>query len=267
MRAVLTTPLLLVFTMALAQGDEQKPTGLPGDNFDLQGALEMFKDAHDLEEFENTVNDPDHHVNNLDLNEDGGVDYVLVIEKVEGDVHAIVLQALLGESDAQDVAVIELEKTGPTNVLLQIVGDEDLYGKSVIMEPFEEHEEPEKTGPAPVDDVIRTTVNVWSWPCVSWFYGPRYSVRLSPWRWQYYPGGWKPWPPHPWQVYHGFVAYYHEGYQLAPRCRVNRAHALYGPHRVHSPAVHERYHGKGARSRRSAAASERARSIQPSTGR
>src|SRR5690606_33363692 len=48
---------------------------VPGDNFSLEGALELFKKSSSPEEFEKMLNTPDTKVNNLDLNGDGYIDY------------------------------------------------------------------------------------------------------------------------------------------------------------------------------------------------
>jgi hypothetical protein len=117
-----------------AQSDS---TGLPGDNFSLEGALELFKKAGSPEEFEKMINAEENRVNNLDLNEDGETDYVKVIDKSDKDAHAFILQAAVSESESQDIAVIELEKTGDENAVAQIVGDEDIYGEETIVEPNE----------------------------------------------------------------------------------------------------------------------------------
>ena len=106
--------LILFFSIPKlkAQDAEEDSTGLPGDNFSLQGALEMFKKASSPEEFEKLINTKDNNVNNLDLNEDGDIDYIRVVGKMEKDVHAFVLQVPVSETENQDIAVIELEKTG-----------------------------------------------------------------------------------------------------------------------------------------------------------
>src|SRR5687768_9439381 len=111
-------------------------TGLPGDNFDLEGALELFKTSASLEEFEKQLNTESNSVNNLDLNGDGDIDYMRVLDNVKDSAHAIVLQVAVNESELQDVAVIELEKIGKESAVIQIVGDEELYGKDEIAEPF-----------------------------------------------------------------------------------------------------------------------------------
>jgi hypothetical protein len=64
-------------------------TGLPGDNFSLQGALEMFQKAGSPEDFEKLLNEENNHVNNLDLNDDGKIDYIRVIDNSEKNAHAL----------------------------------------------------------------------------------------------------------------------------------------------------------------------------------
>ena len=119
---LLTSLLLLAIpTYVAAQEDEAQG---PGDNFDLTGALDAFSKAKSLEEFEKTINDPDSQINNLDLNEDNDVDYVRVVEEVEGQTHIFILRVPLGENEEQDIATIDLEKVGEEDVTAQIVGDE-----------------------------------------------------------------------------------------------------------------------------------------------
>ncbi|MCB0577211.1 MAG: hypothetical protein KDC61_21810, partial [Saprospiraceae bacterium] len=103
----------LFSTVALvAQDDDAEmttdSTGLPGDNFSLEGAMDLFKQASSLEDFEKMLNTEDNNVNNLDLNEDGEIDYIREMDNMEGDVHAIVLQVPVSEKESQDIAVIEI---------------------------------------------------------------------------------------------------------------------------------------------------------------
>ena len=83
---------------------------VPGDHFSLEGALELFKKSSSPEEFEKMLNSPDSKVNNLDLNGDGYIDYIRVLDRYEGNVHAFILQAVISERESHDIAVIELEK-------------------------------------------------------------------------------------------------------------------------------------------------------------
>ncbi len=43
-------------TTSIAATAQTDSTGMPGDNFSLQGALEMFKQASSIEEFEKLIN-------------------------------------------------------------------------------------------------------------------------------------------------------------------------------------------------------------------
>jgi len=227
-----------------AQDFDQDSTGLPGDNFSLQGALEMFKKANSIEEFEKLINTQDNNVNNLDLNEDGDIDYIRVIGKKEGDVHAFVLQVPISENENQDIAVIELEKTGKETAMLQIVGDEDIYGEQTIVEPADE-EESEKGEGADSEYFISkkaaVVVNVWLWPSVRFVYRPGYVVWVSPWRWKVYPGWWRPWRPLTWRVFHPLRWHYHHHFAVVHTHRVVHAHRIYTPVRATSVTVTKRH--------------------------
>lgn len=221
---------------------EADSTGLPGDNFSLEAAIELFKKSESPEDFEKRLNTEGNDVNNLDLNEDGEIDYIRVVDNMEGDVHALVLQVAVSEKESQDVAVIEIEKQGAENAILQIVGDEDLYGEQTIAEPFEE--EKAKTGkdkgPSANRTPVRIVVNVWFWSPVRFMYAPIYRPWVSPWRWRVYPGWWRPWRPYPWRVYHVRVFPYRAHCHVIHTHRVVRAHAVYAPRRTQSHVVHTR---------------------------
>ena len=234
-----------------AQGSSVKDsTGLPGDNFSLQGALEMFKKSGSPEEFEKLLNTRDNHVNNLDLNGDGDVDYVRVVGKMDNDVHVFVLQVPVSGDESQDIAAIELEKGGEAHAVLQIVGDEDIYGEQTIVEPDGGEDEEEDTvspmegkgpyAPAPGFErmsAARIVVNVWPWPIVRFVYAPGYTAWVSPWRWRVYPTWWRPWRPLAWRVFHPFRVRHHAGFAVVHTHRVARAHRVYAPARVTSVTV------------------------------
>lgn len=198
---------------AMAQGPATDSTGLPGDNFSLQGALQMFQKAGSPEEFEKILNAESNHVNNLDLNGDGEIDYVRVVDMKDRDVHVFVLQVPVSETENQDIAVIELEKTGDASAIVQIVGDEDIYGERVIVEPGSEEEGnafiyddkndiahgPSGIYPSATTGII---INVWFWPTVRYVYAPGYAIWRSPWRWRHYPAWWRPWRPMGWHAFY-----------------------------------------------------------------
>lgn len=120
-------------------------SGLPGNNFDLYGALELFKKADTPENFEKAINSGSNEVNNLDLDGDGKTDYVRVVDR-EDTAHTLVLQVAVSASETQEVAVIETEKAGMNKIHMQIVGNEELYGKNHIIESEAEVVTAENTG-------------------------------------------------------------------------------------------------------------------------
>jgi hypothetical protein len=221
----------------------QDSTGLPGDNFSLEGALEMFKKAESPEEFEKMINTEDNKVNNLDLNEDGDIDYIKVIDKGEGDAHAFILQAAVSANENQDIAVIELEKNGSNDAVLQIVGDEDIYGEEVIVEPAEERSATAQPAQARKQSTTTTNVvvNVWTWPMVRHVYAPGYRVWISPWGWRARPIWWRPWRPVRYHVFYPYRVPYHRHYVVVHHHRVVHAHRIYTPVRTTSVTVHARH--------------------------
>lgn len=238
-QAFVFTLLAVCFTANISTAQEAESTGFAGDNFSLEGALELFKKAQSLEDFEKLLNTEDNNVNNLDLNDDNEIDYIRVIDNMDDDAHAIVLQVPVSDNESQDVAVIELEKTGKEEAILQILGDEDVFGEQVIVEPFEaQASENGKNGPNIA--VERIVVNVWGWPSVRFVYAPGYRPWISPWRWRHYPVYWKSWRPRPFHVWHPLRVVHRPHYHVVTTHRVTRAHANYAPRRVGSKTVQTR---------------------------
>lgn len=249
MKKILTliSAALLSSGIANAQNDAASDsTGLPGDNLDLFGVLDLFKAASTMEDFEKALNSESNQVNNLDLDQDGNVDYIKVIDRADSGVHAITLQVDITDKEAQDVAVIELEKTGDASADLQIVGDEDLYGEDYIVEAAEAestNNEGKFTSGFMQSKVV--VVNVWVWPCVRHVYAPGYVVWVSPWRYHVYPPYFRPWRPVAWRVHHARVVRYHVHYRRVHAHRVVRAHRVAHRHRVasaHYRANHPNHH-------------------------
>lgn len=190
--------LFLVIGISTGIAQEKDTPEFNGDNFSLEGALAMFKKSASLEDFEKAINEENNNVNNLDLNNDGDIDYLTVEDIMEGTNHVVVLSALLGENEKQDVATINIEKTGNEEAHLQILGDNDLYAENSIAEPFDVDEKTiEGKGPSAIEVIpTRIVVNVWRWPSVRYIYASGYRVWMSPFRWANYPRWWKPWRPH-----------------------------------------------------------------------
>lgn len=149
------------------------------DNLDLQAVASVFGDSKDLADFEFRLNDPEMRLSNLDLNRDGYVDYLRVIEAVEGKTHLIVIQAVLGQDVFQDVATIEVEKDRRNQVQVQVVGNSYIYGNNYIYEPVYAH-----------------TPSMFSF-----FWSSGYSPYRSSWYWNYYPTYYSYWQPYPVYTY------------------------------------------------------------------
>ncbi len=244
---ILMLLVLMQWQQGLAQQTGQDSTGLPGDDFSLQGALDMFEQSKSPEDFEKAINAEDNHVNNLDLDGDGNIDYVRVIDKMDGNVHVFVLQVPVSETESQDIAVIELEKTGDASAVIDIAGDEDIYGEEVILEPDgSDQKKDTKKGAGPAVDPYAAdafiVVNVWGWPCVRYVYGPVYRPWVSPWRWSLYPAWWHPWRPLTWHTWHPYH-HYARPYAVVNAHRVVRGPAIYRPFRTTSVTVRTRHAG------------------------
>lgn len=245
---------VIVFCTNRAYGQSDS-LGLPGDNLDLQAVLSIFKNSSSVEDFEKKLNSASDKINNLDLNGDGQVDYLRVVEEGKEDFRSVVIQAPISKTESQDVAVIEIEKRGEKTAHIQIVGDESLYGKDYILEPHDQLNTA-KTSAAKDDDAYAnssekterksnsnyddnsysgsntTIVNVWAWPAVTYMYGPGYSYWVSPWYWGYYPGWYSPWAPYGYYYYHRAWIGYNYGFYGY------RTHVYAFPH------VHHYYYGR-----------------------
>lgn len=144
-------------------------------NLDLEVLASVFGEAKDLEDFERRLNNPEKQISNLDLNEDGEVDYLRVVDTSKKNTHVITIQAVIGEDKYQDVAVIDVVKDEKGDTQVQVVGDVYMYGSNYIVEPVYVHQ--------PVIYV--------------WFWGPYYHPWHSPYYWRYYPPYYRPWRPYP----------------------------------------------------------------------
>lgn len=182
--------ILSLFTIAGFSQDRTTVTANSNeisDNLDLRAVAHVFGESDDLEDFERRLNDPSLKISNLDLNHDNQVDYMRVIESVEGYTHLIIVQAVLGRDSFQDIATIEVEKDRRNrNVQVQIVGNVFLYGSNYIYEP-----------------VYYTSPIIYRH-----FWVPNYVAYYSPWAWSYYPTYYYAWSPWPIYSYHNHVNYY-----------------------------------------------------------
>ncbi len=154
------------------------------------------------------------------------VDYITVSDYLDGKVHTIVLRALLGRKEYQDVAVITVEKLRRKKVMIQLIGDEALYGKNYIIEPaYADRPNPGYYGDPVYSDEVTVINNyyydIYDWPVAVYIYSPHYSGWHSSWYWGYYPAFWDPWTPYYWDYYYG----YHSGWY--PHYYANYHHCDY----------------------------------------
>ena len=169
----LTTLLMTLMLMSAALWADERITVSANssdisEGLDLKVVAKLFAEAKDLEQFEKMLNNPDSAFCNLDLNGDGQVDYLRVVETGEGNKRLIVLQAILAKDIYQDVASIYVERDEANQVTVQVIGDEYVYGRNYIIEPI----------------YVRRPI------IYDWFWGPVWVAWHSPWYWGYYPGWW-----------------------------------------------------------------------------
>lgn len=181
------------------------------DNLDLEAVAFLFGRADNLEDFERKLNDPEERISNLDLNRDGYVDYLRVLEVYEQGVHLVSIQAVLGRNVYQEVATIDLERDQRGSIHVQVIGNEFLYGMNYIIEPVYVHR--------PV--------------IFDWFWHPYHTVWVSPYRWNYYPDYYRYRRAHAIHVYHHHIRNYYMYHDF---------HCRYVPNRYSRVAVKIHHH-------------------------
>jgi len=253
---LITLILLALFgssTALRAQYQSNESLGLPGDNLNLYAVMKLFQESETLEGFEKNLNDQNSHINNLDLNGDNMVDYIKVIDNVDGDVHTIVLQVAINKRENQDVAVFTVQRFSDGQVRIQLIGDEALYGKDYIIEPNYADANAGQT-PNPgymgnnnsngqnVTIVTTTPYEVAVWPVIRFIYMPNYVSWHSSWYYDYYPSYWNPWHPYYWDYYYGYQYNwnndYYSHYRRTQQFRYTHYNDFYySSRRAHSPNV------------------------------
>ncbi|MDD4198812.1 MAG: hypothetical protein PHZ12_05345 [Paludibacter sp.] len=135
------------------------------DYLDLEAVASVFAASRTIDDFENRLNDYRNQVSNLDLNNDGYVDYLRVVKLYDRNAHVILIQAVLGNNYYQDVATITVERDAYYRDYIQIVGDPYLYGNDYILEP-----------------VYNKRPKI-----VKWLWSRPHTVYVSRYYWGYYP--------------------------------------------------------------------------------
>jgi hypothetical protein len=198
----LATAMSLLSSPAFSQNKQDKvdttnKLGLAGDGLDLYAVLDLFQQSKTIESFEKSLNDPKTKINNLDLDLDKKVDFIKVVTEKKDkkdESHMFILRVDVSKTESQDVAAILLNRDKDKKVSLQIVGDEDLYGKDYVIEPKGNSPvtpNPAYKGDDPVTVTVEapaTTVVVQQAPIVQYVYSPAYAPYYPPYYYGYYPG-------------------------------------------------------------------------------
>lgn len=133
-------------------------------SLDLRAVAAAFAESRTVREFEQLLNSSRYMVSNLDLNRDGWIDYLRVMETMQGWTHVLYVQAVLGANVFQNVATVIVE-TNYGSRYVQIVGDPFIYGPNYYIDP-----------------VFRSTPPMYAHMC-----SHGYSCWTSPYYWNSYP--------------------------------------------------------------------------------
>jgi len=180
--------LFLTYTTTILSAYDRTTIYSQNDDFsyglDLNAVASIFGKSYDLEDFEQKLNDPYNQISNLDLDGDGYVDYLRVIEVAEGNIRLVVIQASIGRDLYQDIATIEVTKDRYQHTSVQIVGDSHIYGYNYIVEPTY---------------IYRPHIYTYFWSSAY------YNVYRSHYRWGYYPNRYRPWRTRPTPYYKNHI--------------------------------------------------------------
>ena len=154
---------------------------------DLQAVAAAFAQANTVEEFEMILNSNSYIISNLDLNHDGYIDYLRVLETIEGYNHVLLIQAVLAANIYQDVATLVVEM-GYTTPYVQVIGAPYIYGANYIIEPVY-YRRP---------------------PLYDRFGRPNYAYWRSPYYWDHFPSHYGHHEPYHLGHYQAYVSTYME---------------------------------------------------------
>lgn len=134
-------------------------------HLDLQAVVAAFAQSSNVQEFELLLNNASYMLSNLDLNHDGYIDYLRVIEVLEGHTHVFLIQAVLGANVYQDVATLVADVMSYSTARVQIIGAPYIYGPSYYIQPV----------------YVNTPL------IYSHLRSTHYQPWVSPWYWNHYP--------------------------------------------------------------------------------
>ncbi len=212
MKTVKIISLLVVILILTTQCVAQRTYTVQAENNDISNNLDLkavatvFGESKNLEEFENRLNDYESNISNLDLNNDGQVDYLRVVEDMQNNTHVVVIQAVLDTEVYQDVATIVVDKDQNNSTSVQVIGDPYIYGPNYIIEP-----------------AYYYTPNIFGF-----FWGANYNRWHSPYYWGYYP-----------TYYHHHSPYALNDYMSNIYGHINHDHRYYYSNTIRNTSVHD----------------------------
>jgi len=152
-------------TPAAARYDVTVQTAVSAsEGLNLAAVGELLKKAKDAQELERLLNSANNGVNNLDLDEDGSVDYIYVTEYGDNRVKGFSLTTQPKPGETQEIATIEIEKAG-SEAQVQIQGNQQIYGQN---------------------QYYRSSFGLTDFLILSWLFRP-HPLYASPWGYGRYP--------------------------------------------------------------------------------
>lgn len=182
---------IFVFLWMFLFGSKSKPrygdvniqaVATAADGLNLKGVGEYVKQAKDAEDLEKLLNKPG-GVNNLDLNEDGKVDYIHVTEYGNEQAKGFSLTVQPEAGETQEVATIDIEKAGE-KANVEVHGNEQIYGRN--------HH-------------YHSSHLLTNFLLMSYLFSP-HRMFFSPFGYGYYPGGYGAYRPVPAAAYRARAA-------------------------------------------------------------
>jgi len=162
-------------------------SNVPGQGLDLQALIGLTKQAKDAESLERLLNQPG-SINNLDLDEDGQVDYIRVQEYGGGNTKNFSFVALLRDGQEQEVANLVIEQTpGQPEATVQVQGHPAVYGPNVYYSAV-----------LPIATAL----------FLAWALAPRPALYVSPYGFGAFPPYYRPYAPVPVATYRTTVTNY-----------------------------------------------------------
>ena len=139
-----------------------------GDGLDLATIGTLLKKAENAADLEKLLNDPATGINNLDLNEDGKVDYIKVTEYGNDETKGFSLTVEPASGETQEVATIDIKKSGD-KAEVEVRGNEQIYGQN---------------------HYYHNSFGITDMLFMYWLFRP-HPFYMSPWGYGHYPGSYR----------------------------------------------------------------------------